>query len=161
MKIQLVPAYLPGFDVRDERVSRGIALGFTRHREGEVAVTEVLATIEKSPRPSPWSSYWAWCRDEDAYVGLCAFKAPPGPLKAVEVAYYTFPLLEGRGIATQMAAHQISIARSHHLNNVTAHTLPAVNASGSVLRRLGFDYIGEEIDPEDGPVWAWRHTLTL
>jgi len=156
MKILLVPASLPDFDACDLKVRRGIALGFAGMEEGQAAVSEVLGTIEAEPRPDPWGSYWAWCPEHDAYVGLCAFKAPPDSSGSVELAYFTFPELEGRGIASQMAAQQIAIARLHNVRSVTAHTLPVANASGNILRRLGFEYTGDVIDPEDGLVWAWR-----
>jgi RimJ/RimL family protein N-acetyltransferase len=159
MKILLVPASLPEFDMRDSKISRGIALGFVGMDEGQATISDVLDTIERKPRPAPWGSYWAWCPEHDAHVGLCAFKAPPDSSASVELAYFTFPKLEGRGIASQMVAEQIAIARLRHLRRVTAHTLPVLNASGNILRRLGFDYIGDVIDPEDGLVWAWVHTL--
>ena len=161
MKILLVPASLPDFDPCDLKVSLGIALGFARMDEGQAAVSDVLGTIEAKPRPEPWGSYWAWSPEHDAYVGLCAFKARPDSSASVELAYFTFPALEGRGIATQMVAQQIEIARSHNMRSVTAHTLPVANTSGNILRRLGFEYIGDVIDPEDGLVWAWSHTLTV
>jgi [ribosomal protein S5]-alanine N-acetyltransferase len=42
---------------------------------------------------------------------------------------------------------------------ITAHTLPAENASTGVLRRLEFVRDGEATDPDEGSVWRW--TLRL
>jgi hypothetical protein len=39
---------------------------------------------------------------------------------------------------------------------VIAHTLPVENASCKVLRRCGYQPIGEVIDREDGLVWRWQ-----
>ena len=37
-----------------------------------------------------------------------------------------------------------------------ALTLPEENASNKALRRNGFVYAGEVMDPEDGLVWRWE-----
>jgi hypothetical protein len=37
-----------------------------------------------------------------------------------------------------------------------AHTLPEENASTRALRRNGFLFAGEVMDPEDGLVWRWE-----
>jgi hypothetical protein len=39
---------------------------------------------------------------------------------------------------------------------VIAHTLPQENPSTRILRRLGFEHVGEAVDPDEGPVWLWR-----
>jgi hypothetical protein len=39
---------------------------------------------------------------------------------------------------------------------IVAHTLPQAGASTSILKRLGFECLGELQHPEDGPVWKWR-----
>jgi [ribosomal protein S5]-alanine N-acetyltransferase len=39
---------------------------------------------------------------------------------------------------------------------VRAHTLPERNASTRVLEKCGFEFTGEVVDPEDGPVWRWE-----
>lgn len=37
-----------------------------------------------------------------------------------------------------------------------AYTLAETNASTGVLTELGFQRIGEDVDPDEGPVWHWR-----
>lgn len=154
-----MPATLTGFDAHFPPLRRGIGLGFACPEEGVEAVAEVLAEFEKSPRPPPWGTYWAWCREQDAYVGLCGFKSPPVGSGAVEIAYYTFPLLRERGAATQMAERLVAVARSNGVKAVIAHSLPAEDASAAVLRRLGFAFLGMAQDADDGQIWAWRLAL--
>ena len=158
MKIELVPATLPGFDGSASALINGLRSGFADPGEGERDVQAVLSVIEASPRPTPWGSYWAYAADLDAFAGLCAFKAAPDGGK-VEIAYYTFPLFEGRGVATAMVALLVDIARSSGLKKVRALTLPTPNASNALLTRAGFAFLGPAEDPEDGAVWAGGLTL--
>src|SRR5450631_4694839 len=75
----------------------------------------------------PWIGYLAIEGAE--VVGTCAFTGAPVEGK-VEIAYFTFPGREGRGIATQMAECLLSIARKSAPEvAVTAHTLPKDGAS--------------------------------
>ena len=88
-------------------------------------------------------------------VGTCAFPAPPRGAR-VEIAYFTFPGAEGRGIATEMARRLVALARAA-LPEITvyAHTRPGPGASATILARLGFGCAGVVDHPEDGPVWEW------
>ena len=49
----------------------------------------------------PWAGYLA--EENGSLVGTCAFKAPPDS-RGVEIAYFTFPQFEGRGVATKLIA---------------------------------------------------------
>jgi len=102
----------------------------------------------------PWVGYLA--TEDGACVGTCAFKTAPSA-GCVEIAYFTFPAHEGRGVATRMAAGLVAIARRTDPDvMVTALTLPRRNASTSVLGKLGFVLHGEAEDPDEGTVWEWR-----
>jgi RimJ/RimL family protein N-acetyltransferase len=74
----------------------------------------------------------------------------------VEIAYFTFPHREGRGIATAMV-RELTERALQYVSLVIAHTLPLENASCKILRRCGFERAGEMIDPEDGLVWRWQY----
>ena len=101
----------------------------------------------------PWIGYFALVNGRA--VGTCGFKSPPRD-KTVEIAYHTFPHVEGRGHATAMARELIALARSTNpAVTVIAHTLPEVNASTSILQKVGFEKVGLVDDPSDGAVWRW------
>ena len=121
------------------------------------AVAQVLATVTATSRPEPWGAYWGFA--EGRPVGLCAFKAAPDSVSATEIAYFTFPPLEGRGAATAMATALIEVARDAGACRVLANTLPIECASTRILGNIGFLLTGPAEDPEDGPVWAWRLDL--
>lgn len=132
-----------------------VAPAFGRDPAGARDVlTQTVELLSRLPRPQPWGSYLA-C-DGPTPVGLCAFKAAPDAAGAVEIAYMTFPALEGRGYATAMAGALTRIAFEAGAPLVIAHTLPEENPSCRALRRNGFVLAGETIDPEDGLVWRWK-----
>jgi RimJ/RimL family protein N-acetyltransferase len=110
---------------------------------------------------SPWIGYLAVDKSSKTIVGTCAFKGGPNQEKNVEIAYFTFPDHEGKGYATAMAHTLIQIALSHpEAPHIIAHTLPHHNASTKVLQKVGMQFVGDVIDPEDGPVWRWEYNQT-
>ncbi|MCB9098614.1 MAG: GNAT family N-acetyltransferase [Anaerolineales bacterium] len=104
---------------------------------------------------SPWLGYFAIV--DGGCIGTCGFKSPPENNR-VEIAYFTFPDYEGKGVATQMAKALVTIAvdADPHIE-VAAQTLPVDSASTTILRKLGFENAGTVIHPEDGEVWEWRY----
>jgi len=106
----------------------------------------------------PWIGYFAL--ENGACVGTCGFKSPPQHNR-VEIAYFTFPEYESRGVATRMASELIRLALDE-LPDVTvaAQTLPEENASTSILKKLRFRLVGTVEHPEDGLVWEWQLTDT-
>jgi RimJ/RimL family protein N-acetyltransferase len=124
----------------------------------EAARSVVESTVQLYSRvgwSNPWIGYLAFEGQE--CVGTCAFTGAPRD-GVVEIAYFTFPNHEGRGVATRMAENLISMAQmSAPEVSVTAHTLPTENASTRILRKLGFERVGQRVHPEDGTIWVWRH----
>jgi RimJ/RimL family protein N-acetyltransferase len=102
----------------------------------------------------PWISYLAV--EGTHAVGVCSFKSAPVEGR-VEIAYFTFPGNEGRGIATAMAARLVAIARDRPgVACIAAQTLPGRNASHRILEKLGFHAVGTVEHPGDGTVLEWQ-----
>lgn len=102
----------------------------------------------------PWIGYL--CIERGKCLGTCAFTKPPENNR-VEIAYFTFPGNEGRGIATQMARLLIKIALKKDPGiTITARTLPEENGSTAILEKIGFRIVAEIMDSEDGKVWEWE-----
>lgn len=119
------------------------------------AIAATISLYERVGYVPPWVSYYELL--DDTCVGLCAFKSPPID-NTVEIAYWTFPAYEGRGIATQAARELVALARAADpAVQVIAQTLPELNASGALLKKNGFVLEGCIDHPEDGAVWQWRH----
>jgi len=118
------------------------------------ACASTASLYQKAGFSPPWIGYLALCDSE--VVGTCAFTAAPAAGR-VEIAYFTFPAFERRGVATAMAAELIAVARSAQTNiEIFAQTLPERNASNAILCKLGFELSGQINHPEEGPVWEWR-----
>ena len=152
MSLALVPLQ-PGAELA--RLTDELAPGFGGDEAGAREVlTQTFGLLTAEPRPDPWGCYLAY--EGATPVGTCAFKAAPDAFGTVEIAYMTFPAHERRGHATAMAAALADIAFAADASLAIAHTLPEENASNRALRRNGFAYAGETIDPEDGLVWRWE-----
>lgn len=150
--MRLVPLE-PGLDAR--RLAGELAPGFGGDSDGAREILEqTVDLLTRDPRPAPWGSYLA--HEDGSVVGVCAFKAAPDGQGRVEIAYMTFPAFEGRGHATVMAGALFEMAIGAGATLVIAHTLPEENASTGALKRNGFAFAGEAIDPEDGLVWRWE-----
>ena len=119
------------------------------------ATTELYNAVGYEP---PWLGYLAL--ENGAFIGSCGFKSPPENNR-VEIAYFTFPGHESRGVATRMASALVRIAITNSPGvTVAAQTLPEESASTSVLRKLQFRFVGSVEHPEDGLVWDWQLSNT-
>lgn len=119
------------------------------------ATTLLYRTVGYEP---PWIGYLAF--EDGSCVGACGFKSPPQNNRA-EIAYFTFPGHESRGVATRMASELIRLALDKMpAVTVAAQTLPEENASTSILKKLQFRFVGTLEHPEDGLVWEWQLSNT-
>lgn len=116
-------------------------------------IDATVANYAREGFEPPWIGYVALHGVRP--VGTCGFKSPPRDGR-VELAYFTFPEFERRGIATAMAKAlvELSVARAASIA-VAAQTLPERNASHRVLEKLGFRHVATLEHPEDGTVWEW------
>lgn len=115
------------------------------------AMTALYSAVGYEP---PWLGYLAW--EDNICVGMCGFKSPPQDDR-VEIAYFTSPEHESRGVATEMASELVRIAFEKAPNlTVAAQTLPEENASTSILKKLQFRFVDAVEHPEDGLVWEWQ-----
>lgn len=130
-------------------------------RQLDVVTRTVELTLDLYRRRGfvlPWVGYLA--QEGERIVGSCGFAGPPLDGEA-EIAYFTFPGNEGKGIASRMAAAVMQETRRTGATEVfIAHTLPEEGPSTSILKKLGFECLGVIEHPDDGPVWKWRERRT-
>ena len=144
-------------DLRFQPIERQGTLASVKADELVSQVVEgTRALYERVGFETPWIGYLAY-RDGTP-VGTCGFK---GPIEdgRVELAYFTFPEFEGRGVAMAMARWLVERAREHEAQPLlAAQTLPERNASHRILEKLGFVNTGTVEHDEDGTVieWQWR-----
>ncbi len=78
----------------------------------------------------------------------------------MELAYFAFPLFEGRGLGKQMAARLVEMAQaSDAVSTLVGLTRPETSKSSSVLQALGFTNSGEAHDSSDGLIWRWEKAI--
>jgi len=128
----------------------------------EVAISVITGTVQMYERRGyvePWVGYLAI--EGETCVGTCGFTSPPTG-EVAEIAYFTFPDFERRGMATRMAQRLISIAQECDPSvRIIAHTLTEENASNHILKKLGFAFTGTVDHPEDGKIWEWSYEPKL
>ena len=131
--------------------------GIRLHEIAQAVASHSLAFMQTFPREtSPdWFGYLVVNAETQELVGTCTFKGPPVE-GAVEIAYFTFPGFENRGIGTAMARFLLERARTlPEVTLVTARTVPEYNAATRILEKVGMRRVGEEV--EDGDImWRWE-----
>jgi ribosomal-protein-alanine N-acetyltransferase len=116
-------------------------------------VTQTQGLYKEYGFEKPWIGYLVKVGND--WVGTCAFKSPPRE-RRLEIAYFTFPPYQGKGIATQMVQKLIAIAKEHSpQTRITAHTLPQISASTNVLKKNGFLNVGRVHYAIDGDLCEW------
>lgn len=113
--------------------------------------------LQDASHEAEWWNYFIVFRPESRLVGTCGFKGMPEPDGSVEIGYEIADAYWGRGLGTEAARALTEWAvQQPGVKAVTAHTLAEENASTAILRKLGFSFVEEKIDLEDGRIWAWR-----
>jgi [ribosomal protein S5]-alanine N-acetyltransferase len=117
-----------------------------------------LELLRGAREADPWIYGFAIVlREKRCIIGNAAFKGPPDDEGVVEVGYGIVPQFQGRGYASAATQALLEFATADQsVRIVRAHTLPERSASTRVLEKCGFEFIGEVVDPEDGPVWRWE-----
>jgi [ribosomal protein S5]-alanine N-acetyltransferase len=131
--------------------------GVQLHEVAQSVAQHSLAFMKTFPLETApdWFGHLAIEGESQQLVGICSLKGPPVE-GTVEMAYFTFPGFEGRGIGTAMARFVLDRAIVlQDVRRVTAHTAPEHNASTRILEKIGMRFVCEEM--EDGvPVWLWQ-----
>jgi RimJ/RimL family protein N-acetyltransferase len=126
---------------------------------GEVSQS-FLESLRTLGQPDPWRfGFAAVHREARLVIGSGGFKGPPDSDGVVEIAYGIVPAFQRRGYATEVAGALVEYAlRDSTVRRLRAHTLREPNPSTKVLKKCGFEFIGEVVEPDDGPVWRWERS---
>jgi ribosomal-protein-alanine N-acetyltransferase len=115
-----------------------------------------LEQVTEDESAGEWLLRGLVLREVGELVGHAGFHGPPGvsgPGKdgAVELGYTVFPQFRGRGLATEAAVGLIRWARDERgIDAFIASVSPGNDASLAIVRKLGFEQVGEQWDDEDG-----------
>ena len=161
-RLTLLPAQFPILNaaVRKDWAALSNLLGGVDFAEHWNHFPEALAWMRDHLRDHPeeiqWWSYFIIHQPDARLIGTCGYKGYPDPDGWVEIGYEIADAYQGQGLATEAAGALVRNAWTQNgVRGVRAHTLAEDNASGSVLRKVGFVFAGEKIDLEDGRIWEY------
>jgi RimJ/RimL family protein N-acetyltransferase len=110
-----------------------------------------LHRMEAEPAQRGWMARFIVVREpERRLAGHCGFHGPPATIGRAEIGYTVFTDFRGRGYAKEAAAALKEWAFGQGEHDVFASVAPANAASLAVVRGLGFEQVGEQIDDVDG-----------
>lgn len=119
------------------------------------AVHDCARSAADSGARPPWCGYLCILPDNEA-AGTCRFTSEPAN-RVVEITFATFPIHEGRGVATEMVRQLAGFAQASGLvSNLIAYTPAKIDVSTSVLMRNGFTREFSETDNHRGFRWIRR-----
>ena len=96
-----------------------------------------------------WTGVWGFIEGKIAGSGMFKGDLVEG---WIEIGYGVSPEVEGRGVGTAIARHLTEYALESGASVVRAHTLSDAPASQRILEKLGYQYVGQFEEPEDGLV---------
>jgi len=107
--------------------------------------------IANDPASAEWVARAVVDVATDVVVGHAGFHGPPDDAGLVEVAYTVLPEFRGRRYAVAALAELLRwAAAATEVRTVRASISPENAASLAVVRRFGFQPVGEQWDEEDG-----------
>ena len=114
-----------------------------------------LDQIARRPGDEQWVA-WLAVRDGEV-IGHSGFHGPPDEAGEVEISYTVLPELRGRGLAGELLDALLEwCAARDDVRSVRASISPDNTPSLALVRRRGFERVGEQIDEEDGLEWIFR-----
>ena len=107
--------------------------------------------LREHPRESTWWMYFVLLPRDDGervLVGSAGYKGPPAADGTVEVGYGIVSDHQRRGYASETVHGLVRRAfGDHRVRRVIAETLPELTPSIGVLRKCGFELVGEGSEP--------------
>ena len=91
-------------------------------------------------------------------AGTIGFKGAPSPTNTAEIGYGVVRSQWGKGVASAAVAQLLDIVAGRSLD-LYAETTVQNGASQAVLRKSGFEHVGERRDAHDGELLVWRRRV--
>jgi RimJ/RimL family protein N-acetyltransferase len=112
-----------------------------------------IPTLEADPASRPWLGRAIVLTNPDGrreVIGTIGFHAPPGETGRVEIGYRVEAAFRRRGIATECIRALLAWAQSQGIHRFRASVAPGNVASLAIIRSLGFQRVGVQVDEIDG-----------
>lgn len=151
--VELLDAAVMGDDALARVLGHDVVPGWVTFRQALRATRDAVASSQGTPA---WGARFFVSGEPQELVGWGGFKGAPDD-GVVEIGYEIAEGRRGRGLATAAARAMVAEAfADEQVRRVIAHTLPELNASNRVLRKVGLGFEGEA--REDGEL-VWRYVL--
>ena len=108
------------------------------------------AQLQADPGSAPWLLHAMVDRDRGRVVGRVGFHAPPDEECTVEVGYVVLPAERRTGYALEAVVGMLDEAARLGARRCVASVSPGNAPSQSLVARLGFVKVGEQVDELDG-----------
>jgi RimJ/RimL family protein N-acetyltransferase len=95
--------------------------------------------------------------DDRRVIGSIGFHGPPDELGRLEIGYSVDPAYRRRGYAIEAVRAMLDWATEHHgIRRFIASVAPDNEPSLGLIRQLGFERVGQQLDPIDGPEYVFE-----
>ena len=108
------------------------------------------AQLQADPASATWLLHAMVDRERGRVVGRIGFHEPPDEDATVEVGYVVQPAERRRGYALEAVVGMLEEAVRLGARRCLASVSPSNAASQSLVARLGFVKVGEQVDEVDG-----------
>lgn len=113
--------------------------------------------MNAQPQALSWWTHFPILQQNNTLIGSGGYKGPPDETGWVEIGYELAPRYRGQGLATEFAQLLVEKAwKSSEVQGILAHTLGEENASGAILKKMGFARTQILTDSEVGIIWCWE-----
>ncbi len=110
-----------------------------------------LDQMRQDPTSAPWLARATVRVRDGTVIGRAGFHGPPDDSGMVEIGYEVNPAYRGQGLGKATARALIDEAwSSPRVHRVRASVCPDNAPSLAIVRGLGFEQVGEQIDEIDG-----------
>lgn len=161
-RLFLIPANLPMLEAiaEEDWASLSALLGGVDMAEHWLHFPEAMIWMRDFLREHEadlgWWNYLIVHRQDVRLIGTCGYKGTPSFEGEVEIGYEIAESYQFKGLATEAARALVENAfRFDAVKRIMACTLPEKNASNHLLQKIGFQFVAEQLDIEDGKIWEW------
>lgn len=113
--------------------------------------------IKSDPSLVGWLYYFFIHREQRTLIGTGGYKGRVDPAGTLEIGFEIITPQREKGYGTEAAQALIRNAFGfREVQQIHAHTLPEFNASVSVLRKCGLQFVRAEHESQDAEVWLWE-----
>ena len=108
--------------------------------------------VNENPEVNKWFVRWMVMSETREVIGSTSFHGPPDETGMMEIGLEVHPLFRREGYAIEaLRGMWLWVIDQPHVSVLRYTVDPMNEASVGVIKKFGFDHIGQQIDDVDGP----------